>query len=150
MKWIVLKSTAIDERSPIRQDNHAITEHIPGDGLRGNSARLWIPYGSSQISIRWIIPRARNYQNFPIVHQSHMHGINGHEIRQSTPLSLHVSLCHRAGLRCGNQKEEQCKARNAAPRDTIFHGYLAISASCRKGRSDQHESTNGGSRYTRN
>ena len=51
VEGIVLNGSAVDQRSAIGQDDHAIAEHVPGDRLRHDGAGVGIPDSSLEIRI---------------------------------------------------------------------------------------------------
>ena len=140
VKRVVLQRAANDERPSVGQHHHAVAEHVPGDGLGGEGAGDRIPDRRPQVRIRRIVARARNHQDLSVVHQRHMNGIDRHEIRQGSPLSVDVCLCCR--LRSGDGKDQQqhCCARKAGLEGATFQGRTSLlgQSSARESRTQQN------------
>ncbi len=110
IEGVILDCAAVDQGASVLQKHHAIAEHVPGQGELRDCSGVRIPQQRPGVIRRTIgrtggttrqrwraVSRSRHHQHFAIAEKRGMHGIDGHEIRQSTPLP-HIGLRH--GERC--------------------------------------------------
>lgn len=83
VKRIILQRAAVDERTAIRQHDHSVAEHVPGDILSRDRARHGIPYTRFQEvrEISRIVARTRNDQDFPVLHERCVYRVDRHRVR---------------------------------------------------------------------
>ena len=77
---------AVDENLTVGQRDHAVAEHVPRErnGAREGS-RQRIPDHRSEISFGRNVARSSDDQHFPVVHERHVYGIDGHKSGYCVP-----------------------------------------------------------------
>src|SRR5438876_9608253 len=121
VKRIVLQRAAHDEWPPVRQHDHAVTEHVPGHRLSADGIGLRIPDGGLVICVAGNVSRAGDHQYLARVQQRDVHGIDRHGIGQGCPLPLYVWLSHGRG---GQKKKCYKSEGEDSPRahsKSVFH-----------------------------
>src|SRR5437870_7522803 len=121
VKRIVLQRAAHDEWPPVRQHDHAVTEHVPGHRLSADGVGLRIPDSRLVVCVAGDVSRAGDHQYLARVQQRDVHGIDRHGIGQGCPLPLYVWLSHGRG---GQKKKCYKSEGEDSPRahsKSVFH-----------------------------
>ena len=105
MKRIICQRAAHYERAAVGENDHAIAEHVPSEGLSRYCAGSRIPNSGLIIGVRGHISRSGNHENLAGPQQRNMNWIDRHGGRKGLPLSHEASL--RKHLRCTQHKAEQ-------------------------------------------